>query len=72
MRNKCKVIAEIIKARRTDYMIQEVSLSVLYHPMSNENTRTWGSSAAQFLTVKVYGMEKTFLQVEKKLYSSTL
>ena len=33
-----RVMGEIIKARRTDYMIQEVGLKVLYYNMMRENT----------------------------------
>ena len=37
-----RVMGEIIRARRTDYMIQEVGLKVLYCNMTRENTRTYG------------------------------
>ncbi|MCL4480019.1 MAG: IS5/IS1182 family transposase, partial [Candidatus Thermoplasmatota archaeon] len=37
-----RVMGEIIRARRTDYMIQEVGLKVLYYNMMRENTRTYG------------------------------
>jgi transposase len=37
-----RVIGEIIRARRTDYMIQEVGSKVLYYNMMRENTRTYG------------------------------
>ncbi len=33
------VKGEIIWARRTDYMIQEVGLKVIYYNMMGENTR---------------------------------
>ncbi len=35
-------MGEIIRARREDYMIQEVGLNVLYYNMMRENTRTYG------------------------------
>jgi hypothetical protein len=35
-------MGEIIRARRTDYMIQEVGSRVLYYNMMRENTRTYG------------------------------
>ena len=37
-----RVMGEIIRARRPDYMIQEVGLKVLYYNMMRENTRTYG------------------------------
>ncbi len=37
-----RVMGEIIRARRTDYMIQEVGLKVIYYNMMRENTRTYG------------------------------
>ncbi len=37
-----RVMGEIIRAKRTDYMIQEVGLKVLYYNMMRENTRTYG------------------------------
>jgi transposase len=37
-----RVMGEIIKAKRTDYMIQEVGLKVLYYNMMRKNTRTYG------------------------------
>ena len=37
-----RVMGEIIRAKRTDYMIQEVGLKVLYYNMMSENTRTYG------------------------------
>ncbi len=36
-----RVMGVIIRARRTDYMIQEVGLKVLYYNMMRENTRTY-------------------------------
>lgn len=33
-----RVIGEIIRARRTDYMIQEDGLNVLYYNIMRENT----------------------------------
>ena len=37
-----RVMGEVIKARRTDYMIKEVGLKVPYYNMIRENTRTYG------------------------------
>ena len=37
-----RVLGEIIRAKRTDYMIQEVGLKVLYYNIKRENTRTYG------------------------------
>jgi transposase len=37
-----RVMGEIIRAKRTDYMIQEVGLKVLYYNIIRENTRTYG------------------------------
>ncbi len=37
-----RVMGEIIKAIRTDYMIQEVGLKVLYYNKMRENTRKYG------------------------------
>lgn len=36
------VMGEIIRAKRTDYMIQEVGLKVLYYNIMRENTRAYG------------------------------
>ena len=36
-----RVMGEVIRARRTDYMIQEVGLKVLYYNIMRENTRTY-------------------------------
>ena len=33
-----RVMGEVIRARRTDYMIQEVGLKALYYNMMRENT----------------------------------
>jgi hypothetical protein len=37
-----RVMGEIIRAKRTDYMIQEVGLKVIYYNIMKENTRTYG------------------------------
>ena len=37
-----EVMGEIIRARRTDYMIQKVGLKVLYYDIMKKNTRTSG------------------------------
>ncbi len=37
-----RVMGEIIRARRTDYMIQKVGLKVLYYDIMKKNTRTSG------------------------------
>ncbi len=37
-----RVMGEVIKARRTDYMIKEVDLKAPYYNMIRENTRTYG------------------------------
>ena len=37
-----RVMGEVIKTRRTDYMIKEVGLKVPYYNMIRENTRTYG------------------------------
>ena len=37
-----RVMGEIIRAKRTDYMIQEVGLKVLYYNIMRENTRAYG------------------------------
>ena len=36
-----RVMGEIMRVGRTDYMIQEVVLKVLYYNMMRENTRTY-------------------------------
>ena len=37
-----RVMGEIIRARKSEYMIQEIGLKVLYYNMMRENTRTYG------------------------------
>jgi hypothetical protein len=36
-----RVFGEIIKARRTNYMIQEVGLKAIYYNKMKENTRNY-------------------------------
>ena len=37
-----RVMGEVIRVKRANYMIQEVGLKVLYHNMMRKNTRTHG------------------------------
>jgi transposase len=37
-----RVMGEIIRAERTDYMIHEVGLKVLYYNIMRNNTKTYG------------------------------
>lgn len=49
-----RVMGEIIKARRIDYMIQEVGRKALYYRITRENTKIMNSYARQFhRTIKI-------------------
>lgn len=45
-----RVKGEIIKAKGTDYMIQEVSLEILYYNIMGENTMTYRQSGNTVLS----------------------
>ena len=47
-------MGEIVKARRIDYMIQEVGRKALYYRITRENTKIMNSYARQFhRTIKI-------------------